>query len=99
MIAGVLDVLLVSDADVEELSDLRTSGLEVERTPSVIAAVVRLKSVHAGLVVVGCDVCEGAGVAVVASSPPRRVTKNSPRTATTPTIAYRAGRGSCVVTA
>jgi hypothetical protein len=48
---------------------------------------------------VGCDVCEGAGVPVEPSSPPRRATKNSPRTATAPTIANNAGRGSWVVTA
>jgi diguanylate cyclase (GGDEF)-like protein len=67
MIAGVLDVLLVSDAEVAEIDELSDAGLQVERLDSVVSAIVRLQAVPTGLVVVGYGLCAGREVEVFSS--------------------------------
>jgi diguanylate cyclase (GGDEF)-like protein len=93
VIGGPLDVLLVSRSEPPEMEELRASGLRVERSDSLVAAVGRLRAGRAALVIAGSDVCAGrereafeclreAGAGAVLAVYPPELAWHAPRAAT-----------------
>ena len=101
MIGGLLDVLLVSGSELPEFEGLRRAGLAVERSDSLVSALLRLRAGRAALAIAAGDVCSGrerdafaalreAGAgAILAVYPPPLAWRAS--------RALRAGADDCVV--
>jgi diguanylate cyclase (GGDEF)-like protein len=90
VIGGPLDVLLVSRSEPAEMEEVRATGLRVERSDSLVAAVGRLRAGRASLVIAGGDVCSGrereafetlreAGAAAVLALYPPELAWHAPR--------------------
>jgi diguanylate cyclase (GGDEF)-like protein len=59
LIGGFLDVLFVSGTDLPELGELGEDGLAVERAPTFVSGIGRLRAGRASVVIAGSDVCSG----------------------------------------